>query len=307
MAAHTTHQPPGLVELSDGLATVIVAPAIGGAIASFRWATPEGPIDWFRPTPASALVGHDAGELGCFPLVPYSNRIRDSRFVFGGRQVDLMGQRPADPHFEHGYGWRRPWSIVTQAADRLVIRYTHDRDAWPWRFAAEQEISVAGGELSVRLSLHNLDDSDMPAGLGLHPFFPAGRDTVLTASVEGMWRTDPDVLPTVHGGLLPDADPNSGLKIAGVALDTVFTGWAHTAEISWPETRTRLTMRAEAILGNLVLYTPPGMGYFCAEPVSNVTDAFNRPDDGAGRPGFFVLGAGEHKSALVQFVPAISD
>lgn len=305
MAACPTLQSPGLVELTDGLATVVAAPAIGGGIASFRWATSRGPIDWFRPTPATALAGHDAGELGCFPLVPYSNRIRDSRFEFNGRKVDLMGQRPADPHFEHGYGWRRPWSIVAQAVDRLVIRYTHERDAWPWRFAAEQEISVAGGTLSIRLGLHNLDDSDMPAGIGLHPFFPATQETSLTAGVRGMWRTGPEALPTVHGDLRPNADPNSGLAIAGVALDTVFTGWAHIAELCWPETRTSLTMRADAILGNLVLYTPVDTGYFCAEPVSNVTDAFNRPDDGAGRPGFFVLGAGEHKSALVQFAPAM--
>ena len=296
----------GLVEINGGIATVVIAPGIGGAIAAFRWTTPGGVIDWFRPTPVAALAGADAGELGCFPLVPYSNRIRDSRFTFAGRQIDLLGKRPADPHFEHGYGWRHPWSLIAQGSDHVRIRYAHEPDAWPWRFVAEQEIRVADGALNVRISLHNLDDAPMPAGFGLHPFFPAGPDTLLTAQVGAMWRTDAEVLPTVHRGLLAGSDPNTGLRVADVSLDTVFTGWAHSAEVRWPMSGRSLAMRADSSLGNLVLYTPPGAGYFCAEPVSNVTDAFNRADDGAGRPAYFVLGPGERKSALVQFAPHIT-
>ena len=34
-------------------------------------------------------------------------------------------------------------------------------------------------------------------------------------------------------------------------------------------------MTATAALGFLVVHTPSGEDYFCAEPVSNCTDAFN--------------------------------
>lgn len=217
-----------------------------------------------------------------------------------------MGKRPEDPHFEHGHAWRHPWSVVSRAADSVVIRYVHEADAWPWRFAVEQRIAVANGALGVRIELRKLDVTPMPGGLGLHPFFPATPRTRLEAGVEGTWRTDAEVLPTVHGKVPMDADPNAGLAVCDVQLDTVFTGWSRTATLSWPELGAALRLEAEAPLDKLVLYTPAGAGYFCAEPVSNVTDAFNLADRGAAGTGGFVLDPGAARAAAVRFSPGIA-
>ena len=71
-----------------------------------------------------------------------------------------------------------------------------------------------------------------------------------------------------------------------IALDNCFVGWRRRAVIEWPESDARLVMTADAPLDFLVVYTPPGRPFFCVEPVSHVTDAFNlaaagRPDTGA--------------------------
>ena len=63
-------------------------------------------------------------------------------------------------------------------------------------------------------------------------------------------------------------------------------------------------MAAERPLGFLTLYTPPGQPYFCAEPVSNITNAFNLthgPDD----TGLIILAPGAKIAARVQFTPTI--
>ncbi len=237
-----------------------------------------------------------------FPLAPYSNRIRDSRFSFEGRDIDPGGNRPEDPHFEHGHAWRNPWSVVSRAKGSVVIRYVHEPDAWPWRFAVEQHIAVAEGALSVRIEPKNLDVTPMPGGLGLHPYFPATPRT-REARVEGMWRTDAEVLPTVHGNVPTDANPNAGLVVSEAELDTVFAGWSRTARLTWPERGTALTLQGDSPLDNLVLYTPAGAGYFCAEPVSNVTDAFNLANEGIAGGCRFVLGPGQARAAVVRFVP----
>jgi aldose 1-epimerase len=62
-----------------------------------------------------------------------------------------------------------------------------------------------------------------------------------------------------------------------------------------------LDIEAEAPLDFLVLYTPPGEPFFCAEPVSNITDAFNRLEEGTG---CMVLAPGESRSARVRFMPS---
>ncbi|MBZ9797364.1 aldose 1-epimerase [Mesorhizobium sp. ES1-4] len=294
-----------LVSISDGIATVEVVPAAGGAVASYRWWLDGAAVDWLRPADPATISGGDAGAMACFPLVPYSNRIRGGRFEFAGRSIQLR-TGPDDPHHEHGHGWRRPWTVVRREASTIVLRYRHAADLWPWSYEAEQEMRLSEGRLSVTIAVRNLSDEPMPVGFGLHPYFPATPWTHVQAQVSGMWETDADVLPIRH--VLPPAgaDPSIGFDVSEVGFDTVFTGWARRARISWPEHARQLDIEAEAPLDFFVLYTPQGAPFFCAEPVSNITDAFNRMGDEQIDTGCIVLQPGQKQSASVRFTPSLA-
>ncbi|PWJ92438.1 aldose 1-epimerase [Mesorhizobium loti] len=302
-SAAVAEQHQELVSISDGIATVEIAPAAGGAVASYRWRQNGSVVDWLRPADPAAIDSRDAGAMACFPLVPYSNRIRGGRFAFAGRAVELP-TGPDDPHYEHGHGWRRPWTIVRHQASTTVLSYRHAADSWPWSYEARQAISLVDGGLVIALSLRNLSDTPMPAGFGLHPYFPSTPWTHVQAWVSGMWETDAEILPTRH--VLPPAgaNPTMGFDVSETDFDTVFTGWARRARISWPEHGRQLDIEAEVPLDFLVLYTPPGEPFFCAEPVSNITDAFNRRSDAGIDTGCIVLAPGQMRSASVRFTPS---
>ena len=301
----TPSQPHGsVVKITDGIGVVEIVPDAGGSVASYRWDTVSGAIDWLRPASREAVSLRDVGCMGCFPLVPYSNRVENSRFSFGGQDVVLPGTPPTDPHFEHGHGWRNAWTVAEHRPDRVVLHYRHAAGSWPWAYEAEQAFSLSRGALSIRLSMRNLSASPMPMGFGLHPYFPATQLTRITADVAGMWETDAEVLPTRLVPVPASANPVAGLVPAQVPLDTVFTGWSGSARIEWPERGGSLVMSAERPLSFLTLYTPPGEPYFCAEPVSNITNAFNLthgPDD----TGLIILAPGAKIAARVQFAPTI--
>jgi aldose 1-epimerase len=289
-----------LIELRDGASSVAIAPDIGGSLAWFRWNHGGEIIDWLRPADEVAQASGDAGAMACFPLVPYSNRVRDGRFAFGGREIQLPVSGQSDPHFEHGHGWRQPWTVVSHEAARAVLRYRHEADAWPWRYEAEQDIRLVDGSLEVRLTLHNLSAEPMPAGFGLHPYFPAMPATRIETEVDAMWETDADVLPTRRVGMQRRSQT---IDIASSNLDTVFTGWSRRARIVWPGRDAWLDLEADAPLDFLVLYTPPGEAFFCAEPVSNATDAFNLDAQGTAGTGLIVLAPGDCRTARTRFVP----
>lgn len=292
-----------LISISDHVATVEIAPAAGGALASYRWRQGGSVVDWLRPADAAAISRRDAGAMACFPLVPYSNRVRDGRFAFADRIIELP-TGPDDPHHEHGHGWRRPWTVLRHEAGAVVLRYFHAADSWPWTYEAEQAISLLDGGLCMTISVRNLSEAPMPAGFGLHPYFPSTPWAHIQASVSGMWETDADILPTRH--VLPSAgaNPTTGFDVSEADFDTVFTGWARRARITWPEHERQLDIEAEAPLDFLVLYTPSGEPFFCAEPVSNITDAFNRVGDGGIDTGCIVLAPGQARSASVRFRPS---
>jgi len=300
-SAAVAEQDQALISISDGIATAEIAPAAGGAVASYRWRQDGSVVDWLRPADPAAIRRRDAGAMACFPLVPYSNRIRDGRFAFAGRTVTLPTS-PDDPHHEHGHGWRRPWAVGRHESSTVVLRYRHAADSWPWSYEAEQVISLADGSLGITISLRNLSDTPMPAGFGLHPYFPSTPWTHVQAPVSGMWETDADILPTRH--VLPPAgaNPTTGFDVSETDFDTVFTGWTGRARICWPEHGRQLEIEAEVPLDFLVLYTPPGEPFFCAEPVTNITDAFNR--DAGIDTGRIVLAPGQMRSASVRFTPS---
>jgi aldose 1-epimerase len=139
----------------------------------------------------------------------------------------------------------------------------------------------------------------MPAGLGWHPYFPRTERTKLTADVQAMWLTDEEVMPTTLAAPPPKADLTRGALVDAVALDNCFVGWRRRAVIEWPEADTRVVMTSEAPLDFLVVYTPRGRPFFCAEPVSHVTDAFNLAATGRPDVGTRTLEPGETLRAVV--------
>jgi len=292
------------ITLRQGALGVTLAPAIGGSIARF-WSDASGAaLELLRPTPPHALARGEPGGLASFPLVPWSNRIRLGRFTFGGRSVALT---PNDHgHAIHGLGYRAPWTVTERSRSEAVLEHRHAPGEWPWAYRATQRIALTSTGLSVELVLTNESETTMPAGLGWHPYFPRTAGTTLHAQVTEVWLTDAEILPTVCVTPPRDKDPRLGLAVDRVALDNVFVGWDQEAVITWPERRARLRMAARGPLETLVVYTPPDEAFFCAEPVSHITEAFNLAAAGHPDTGMLSLVPGESARAVMSLTPEVA-
>jgi aldose 1-epimerase len=275
-----------------------LAPASGGAITHLAWRHPErGWIDLLRP----ALESHPSpGDSAAFPMLPFANRIRDGRFQFGGRLVELPSGG-FSRHAIHGLGLQRPWTVVAKSATSVSIALSYDAAEWPWSFVAEQTFALAEDGVRLRMSLSNRSGESMPFGLGLHPYLPRTPACTLTAQVGGFWETDADVLPTRLCSVPDHIDPRRGMLIDSIVCDNAFVGWDGRAIVTWPEHATRLEVTADSALGVLFLYVPQGQNFFCLEPATNLTDAFNLAASGTADTGFRVLGPGQSFGAEMTF------
>lgn len=294
-----------VVELHAGRAEVGVAPEIGGAITHFRWTDGARTHDWLRPATADDLVAGSADRLACFPLVPFSNRIRDGRFVFGRRCIRVPPGRPPQRHPLHGHGWQRPWTVTERGASRVALELDHAGDAWPFPYRARQDFVLTADELAVTLSVENRGREPMPVGLGLHPYFPRTPRCRLFAPVTAMWATDADLLPTGLVAADPRLCAGDGLPVDEVALDNAFAGWSGHARIRWPERDVALELDADPPLAFLVVYSPAGASFFCAEPASHCTDAFNLATQARTDTGMLTLAPRGRVAATVRFRPRI--
>jgi aldose 1-epimerase len=294
------------ITLRSGPLGVVLAPAVGGAVARF-WSDGIGSaVELLRPAPARAIAQRDPWAMACFPLVPWSNRIRLGRFAFGGRTVTLAPNRLPERHAIHGLGFQASWGVVDLDPARAVMEHRHAGGAWPWAYRALQSARLTPTGLELTLAVTNEGDAAMPAGLGWHPYFPRTRETTLTARVGGLWLTDAEVLPTDCVAPPPGQDPRHGLAVDRVALDNAFVGWDGQAVVAWPERRARLRLTAAPPLGTFVVYTPPGQSFFCAEPVSHITDAFNLAAAGQADTGMLTVAPGESVHASFTLAPELA-
>src|SRR5271166_3586693 len=161
-----------MLALQAGDASLVLDPGLGGSILGWT----RGGVALLRHASPRALVPGDVREMAGFPLVPYSNRIAQSRFRFAGTEYRLALNFGDHPHSIHGIGWQRAWHVTNVARDAATLTLTHMPDAnWPFAFTAEQRVGLTAAALHVTLAITNHHTAPAPAGLGLHPYFP--RDT----------------------------------------------------------------------------------------------------------------------------------
>ena len=282
-----------LLHLSAGQAHVDIVPEIGGSLAGYWSETDEGPKHWLRPLSVEGLEAKNVLATSCFPLVPFSNRIRNGRFSFAGNNVSLPLNFGDHPHAIHGQGWQQPWSVEEATADTACLSFRHKAGSWPWDFTARQRFALTADTLTIVLEICNQSLQDMPAGLGFHPYFPRTPKSGLTARVEEVWQIDEEVMPLHLEPVSGDMDPGAGLLADKIVLDNCYAGWDRQATVVWPEHRAELIVRASIDLDTLVLFTPPSEDFLCIEPVSHCTDAFNLAAAGMADTGMMVLSPGQ--------------
>lgn len=283
------------VLLTAGDATLEIAPDIGACIT--HWRIAGAPI--LRETDEAALARDGAGAASCFPMTPWVSRIADGRFRFAGREGRLPAAPDGAPHSLHGLGWRTPWGVTDRGGDTVTLSQAYAPPHWPWRARAACAVTLAPHALQLALTLHNLDDAPMPAGLGFHPFFPRARDTRLHARLGGVWTMDDAGFPAAHADALDAWDWRDPDGFAGAVVDNVFTGWRGPAHLDSPAARRRLTITAAPVCDHLIVYAPPAADFCCVEPVTTMTDAVNRLEP-AARTGLRTIAPGAALSMWMQ-------
>lgn len=255
--------------LAAGDYRLVLDPALGGSIARFDWRG----MPLLRPSAGASIL-----DAACFPLVPFSNRIANGRFAAGGREIQLSPNMPSVSalHPLHGYGWLAPWVVVAAGAATATLAHTNEGGDWPWPYRAEQCFSLTETGISIRISLTNMADNAMPAGLGIHPYFPRNGETRYRGLHCGEWLSDGDCLPVSLDLREVARDWWQGRSVASRSVDTVYVGRSGALEIVWPDRSLALTMTPSPLLGCTAVYVPEDADFFCAEPVSHETNSVNR-------------------------------
>ena len=252
-----------MLNLRSGHSSLQLAPEHGGAIVDWRFA--HKPV--LKPVRG----------VGCFPLVPYANRIANGKFKWLGFTCQLPLNFGDHPHSIHGIGWQRPWKVEGAGPGNARLSLVHDgTGGWPFRFSAEQYFEFGPDSLRIELRVTNRHTEPAPAGLGLHPYFRRPVGATLRFSAETIWLNDRNALPIGQSPIPDGLNHRGGLEVGSARLDNCFGGWDGRAEIGLGPVA--LTIEASAAFKHVQVYTPEGEDFFCVEPVTHRPDAINTPN-----------------------------
>lgn len=284
----------GTIELKAGRLRALVAPHAGGSLAQFE--ASGGALMRAAPDRTST----DPLTMACYPLLPFVGRVAFGHFRFEGRDVTLPPHPISTPHALHGIGWQRQWSVVETSGHAATIALDHDGGTgWPWRFSARQTFTLDETSLTQSLQLTNLDDTNMPAGLGVHPFFPNRQTARMTGELPLIWESSANGLPTNPVAVTAVRNFGHGRRVAPLTLDNCFSGGRGPVDIHWDDATLGIRIHGREA-GHTVVYTPQSEEFFCVEPVTIVPNAFNR-QEGPDVTGLKVLAPDETMSLTVRY------
>ncbi|KQY48108.1 aldose epimerase [Cellulomonas sp. Root137] len=287
-----------------------VLPATGASLAGGRIRTADGLWrDLLRPTRRTVLG--EPEKCSSFPMVPWSNRIRDGVLPFGDRTWQLQ-RNGADGTAIHGAARHSAWAVTDRTETRVVLELDTTGLVgvnFPWQFRAQITYALAGDKLVVATSVRNVDREPFPAGFGHHPYFQRTLSPVGTSAPPTPGQPVLEVpaqkgyslvnaLASGPAGAVPQrADFRVARPLTSTFVDDVLTAWEPGApvRISYEDLGVSVDLHADPVYAHLVLYAPRKRPYFAVEPVTNVNNGFSLHAAGVPGTGVFVLEPGEER------------
>ena len=270
------------VELKNDKLVCVIRPDLGASILELTYLGKSVLRSINKDTVTSAR------QSASFALIPFSNRMSHATLKWMGTDHPLIKNNADEPHNIHGVGWQRPWTILEQGEDFLLVSYEHKADGgWPFDFDASQAIKIKDNELHQTLSITNQSNKPTPVGLGWHPYFVKRKNSSIYFEASKIWEMGDDRLPT-------HAMKSGGLDqlCEQLEVDHCYDGWNGQVKLIDSE----LSINVSSNLDRLVVYTKPGMDSVAIEPVSHVNNAINMSSNlgiDANQYGIKILNPGE--------------
>ncbi|MGH7132561.1 MAG: hypothetical protein ACREJO_11505 [Phycisphaerales bacterium] len=285
----------------------------GGSLLGLEYRPPHDDGRWLRVISRNVPGEEPASKPPSFTMAPWTNRIRDARFTFRG-VTHRLRVSSADGTAIHGDVRARPWAIIDRTPVSASLGFDSRRFAdvnFPFPFTSKIRFDLSTGALRIDLSVTNIGDNPIPAGCGIHPYFPrllSGVDepVEMTAPSTGRYPVNQS-LPIGPAQRDKLTEHFAGLRpIPETEINDVFAGYGGWAKAVWPKSRVAMEMSSSPNLGHLVLFAPRNKAggpepYFAIEPLTMTNDGFNLMEKGWMGTGVAVLEPGQSLDTWITF------
>jgi aldose 1-epimerase len=240
-------------------------------------------------------------------LAPWPNRVRDGRYTFAGRELQLPLSEPAHGNASHGLVRWAGWDVEERTDHSVsLVHRLMAQPGYPWTLDLHVLFDLSADGLTVTTTATNLSADPAPYAQGAHPYLTTGTGPVdgweLTLPARTRLLVDDQLIPVGSEDVRDtDLDFRTARPVGGTVLDTAFTGLDRDgegrAEVLLRDARTGdgVALWMDPSYGWVQLFTGDGLPgldrqALAVEPMTAPPDAFNSGTDlvvldPAGTPG----------------------
>jgi aldose 1-epimerase len=225
-------------------------------------------------------------------LVPWPNRVRDGRWTYGGRTLQLDITEPDRGNAIHGLLCNTPYELIDRDDHTICLRaQVFPQNGYPFRLDTRVRYTLTADGMQVTHTVRNVGSACAPVAVGAHPFLAIGDvptdSLVLTLSADHHIDVDDRLNPVgsapVHG---TEWDLRGGAVVGTLDLDDAWScpptsGAGSTHSLTAPDGRT-VSLWADEQFGYVQVFITrkfPRRGELITavaiEPMTAPADAFN--------------------------------
>ena len=245
---------PAVQRLTSEALEVVIIPAAGARIHRIR----AFGYDMLRTPPDAAVHLREPFWWGAFQMAPWCNRIATGP-VRAGRRLVHLDSNFADGSAIHGQVYVVPWDVL----DEGTFAIEAGGDGWPWRYRVTADFALDAAALRIRQQVVNLSDDAMPAGIGLHPWFP--RSTLVSIEAERWYPRNIDSPPDPER--VAGSSDLRTMREFPAGVDGTWTAPRPAiVALHWPGTGVRATVTCDSPTLHITAAMPTDIGATAVEP-----------------------------------------
>jgi aldose 1-epimerase len=225
----STRSPSGeQIEIAHGDQRAVVV-EVGGGLRTYT-AGGRAILDGYGE---SELCGGARGQ----PLMPWPNRIRDGRYEWEGRPLQLDITEPERNNAIHGLTRWRSWRIAERDQARVVLEdVLYPTPGYPFTLDLQIVYELLDHGLVVTTRAHNIGVEAAPYGVGFHPYLQRPDASLIDAAILTLPAAvelvaDKRSIPKTRAGVGAGArDFRAPRAIGELVIDTCFTDLSRDAD-----------------------------------------------------------------------------
>ncbi len=215
-------------------------------------------------------------------LFPFPNRISNGKYTFENNNYELDINEKALNNALHGFVFNKHFKLIEEntSEDSVFLKfhytYTGELAGFPFPFQLNISYRITLNDIDMTMEAKNTGTSNMPFGMGWHPYFKANQfaESVLNFEAFSQYEVDNKMIPTREMQLAHELP----LTLEDTFLDDCFLAKTASTTYKTDGYNLKIDFKPENEKNFIQCYTPPTRDCIAIEPMTCAPDVFNNGD-----------------------------